>query len=271
MKRTGILYFILVISVIGLAVTLGILFNWYLNKVHTQKQFDELKELITDRTIDDDDRINELKLKTIKRTGTEENVERRHSEYDKLYERNKDFIGWIKVPDTNIDYPVVQCKEDEEYYLHRDFDGNYNYAGVPFCDHYSDVKSPSDIITIFAHHMRDHSMFQNIMNFTDKDFFDSHEFFIFDTIYRSGVYKIVAVVRTDITAKYWEYADCNEERFNEYKQFIQNNAIYKSDAFDTLEYGDLLVTLSTCAYHVKNGRMLLIGKMVDTDDLRLIS
>jgi sortase B len=117
------------------------------------------------------------------------------------------------------------------------------------------------------------TMFAQLMNFRDENFYKEHKIFYFDSIYRTGTYEIVAVILTDTYSssfKYWNYGMCNKEEFNEYLDFIKSHALYKTDLIDTVEYGDLLCSLSTCAYHNSQGRMLVVGKMIDTDDEKLM-
>ena len=76
-----------------------------------------------------------------------------------LYKENNDFVGWITIKGTNIDYPVMQNKKDEQFYLHRNFYKEYDFAGTPFCAAIADVDKPSDNILIYGHHLNAGTMF----------------------------------------------------------------------------------------------------------------
>ena len=102
---------------------------------------------------------------------------------------------------------------------------------------------------------------------------NEHKTFYFDTIYRTGTYEVIAVVYTDVNAgafKYWEVED-TEEAFNEYVNFLKRKTVYNTDGLDSVTYGDKLVTMSTCAYHVTNGRLIVVGKLIDSDDKEVLN
>lgn len=188
--------------------------------------------------------------------------------FEKLYQTNHDFIGWIKIADTNIDYPVMYTPNDSEngeYYIHRDFEGEYSAAGLPFIDKNCKIESPTDNIIIYGHNMNAGTMFHDIMKYEDKEFYESHKTFSFDTIYGDGSYEVVAMFYGQILEeesenfKYYEFVNAgSEEEFTNYVNNIK--AMSLIDTGVDVEYGDTLVTLSTCAYHVKDGRFAVIAK-----------
>ena len=195
-----------------------------------------------------------------------------------LYEQNSDLIGWIQVPDTRIDYPVMQTKDDPEFYLHNDFNKEYSVSGTPFLDAGSTVLGPEEDITwnwlIYGHNMKFGTMFHDLQEFDSKEFWDKHKTFTFD-VYDpatgetdNGTYEIFAVSRSQIRAedstafKYYQYGGyTTEEKFAEYIAGVKAESSY--DTGITPEYGDQIVTLSTCAYHTNEGRMYIAGRRVE--------
>ena len=180
--------------------------------------------------------------------------------YFGLYSRNSDFAGWISVPDTRIDYPVMRCG-DNEYYLHRNFDREYQFAGIPFLDCQSVDNSLNSLI--YAHNMKDGSMFAAIARYEDKDFYNSHKIIKFDSLYERGEYEIIAAFSTKVGSKnefmYHLYADIEDEtRFNEYVAKSKELSFY--DTGVNAEWGDRLLTLSTCAYHTSNERFVVVAR-----------
>lgn len=92
------------------------------------------------------------------------------AEYLELYRQNEDMVGWIKVEDTNINYPVVQSVNEPNFYLKHKFDKTYSAYGCPYVQENCDVQKPSDNIIIYGHHMNDGSMFTGLMKYRNKSF-----------------------------------------------------------------------------------------------------
>lgn len=184
-----------------------------------------------------------------------------------IYSDNNEFVGWIRVKDTRIDYPVMHTPGDAEggeYYIHRDFNEDYSASGLPFVDKNCMFNPSTDNTIIYGHNMKAGTMFHDLLKFEDKDFYETHKTFRFDTIYGDGEYEIVAVIRGQILAddsdefKYYEFVNAaDKDEFDDYIKNIKVMSLY--DTGVTPKYGDKLVTLSTCAYHVKDGRFAIIG------------
>lgn len=267
LKRT-ILYILLIFGLATMLTSGYIVGKYYYDIIHSEKIFNDVR--------DDVESGDEIREPVVNRDSDRDDHAIRHSKYDKLYEKNKNFVGWINIPGTSIDYPVMQTPKDEQYYLHRNFYGEYDFTGTPFANGASNIAKPSENTIIYAHNMKNGSMFAGLLKFESKDYYKKHKIFYFDSIYRSGTYEIIGVVRTDVlshTYKYYLTSNCNMEEFYEYLDFIKQHSIYKIDAFDNVEYGDTLVTLSTCSYHISNnkGRLLVIGRLAETDDETMIN
>lgn len=251
--RTVLSYIVLFIGLFVLAAVASYMYMYFNDAKTTKDSFDEVKEII----------------KPIEDSEDEEIV---RPDYSDLLKQNSDFIGWIKIDGTNIDFPVVYTPAQEDYYLHRNFNKEYDYGGVPFCGVGSDVVRPSDNITIYGHHMRSGLMFHDLDKYREKEFYNKHKEILFDTIYRWSNYEVVSVYLTDVNPgcfEYWKYTDCTEEEFNEYKNYFTNHALYKTDLIDSVEYDDKLISLSTCAYHVTNGRLVVVAKMIESEETEL--
>lgn len=195
--------------------------------------------------------------------------------YVDLYLANEDIIGWIKVKDTKINYPVMQTQDDPEFYLHRNFRKEDAASGVPFLDAGSDIFVPTSNFLIYGHNMKNGTMFHDLLEYRNQDFYQEHKTFQFDTIYKGGqgTYEVVAAGYSKIYPKdsdkfkYYQYAGMtSEEEFNKYVQNVK--ALSGYDTGVTPEYGDQLVTLSTCAYHVENGRFFVVGRRTDAKQVK---
>lgn len=189
-------------------------------------------------------------------------------EFQALYQKNSDIVGWIYINDTKIDYPVMHTPNDVEngqYYIHRDFSQKYSAAGVPFVDRNCDLSIPTDNTIIYGHNMNSGSMFHDLLQYENESFYQTHKTFRFDTIYGPAQYEVVAMFygqvldENDPSFKYYEFVNAaNEEEFIDFVTQIKNMSLF--DTGVEVRYGDALITLSTCAYHVKDGRFAVVAR-----------
>lgn len=187
-----------------------------------------------------------------------------------LYLENSDMVGWIQIEGTSIDYPVMQTPADPNYYLKHDFERNYTDCGCPFMQADCDALCPSDNLIIYGHNMKDGSMFADLAKYRSKDFWQDHKTVWFDTELGSCAYEIFAVIRTtvqeDAADAFPFYLFVNAtapEDFADYVSACKARALYDTGIF--AEYGDKLLTLSTCDNITDGGRLLIIAKQTDTE------
>lgn len=188
--------------------------------------------------------------------------------YEKLYQENPDLMGWLTIQDTPIDYPVMQRKEEKEFYLHRDFYGNDASAGCLFLEERCDWEKPSDNLIVYGHNMKNGDMFGHLLDYEDLEFYRNHQTFTFDTIREHREYQVMAVFRGEAYAEedtehfhYYDFIDAeNAEAFETYVKEVNLLSQYRTGV--TAEYGDELLTLSTCAYHTEEGRFVVVAKRV---------
>lgn len=191
-------------------------------------------------------------------------------QYDPLYEQNGDMAGWLRVDGTAIDYPVMYTPDDVEHYLRRAFDGGYALGGTLFLGAPWSPDAPYAII--FGHHMKDGSMFGGLVDYASADFAAEHPVIRFDTLTERREYEIAAAfysrVYTNKDAnvfRYYQYTDLSdEETFEEYVAQCKAAALY--DTGVEPRYGDRLLALSTCSYHTKNGRFVVLARQVAPEE-----
>ena len=188
-------------------------------------------------------------------------------QYADLFTQNPDMVGWVTVEDTKINYPVMQSKAEPNFYLKHGFDKEYTNYGCPYIQENCDVSAPSDNLIIYGHHMNDGSMFAGLMKYTDKSFWEEHRFVTFNSLTDEQQYEIVAVFKTFVYSdspdsfKYYQFVDAeDEDEFNAYIDRCKDLALYDTEV--TAEYGDKLITLSTCEYSRTNGRLVVVAKLV---------
>lgn len=200
-------------------------------------------------------------------------------EYKVLYEQNNDLIGWLHIEGTEIDYPVMQTPEDENYYLYRDFEGQENKNGCLILDtdsvagvglaiyNYEKGMAPSTNLIIHGHTMKSGAMFGNLDYYEDEQYGLSHSTICFDSLYEKREYELIAVFYSQVyyqsedVFKYYKFfqADTQEE-FDDWYNNIMELSLY--DTGVRAEFGDEFITLSCCAYHVEDGRFVVVGKRI---------
>ncbi len=200
-----------------------------------------------------------------------EEFERVANPYADSFLANKDMAAWLQIPGTNIDYPVMWTPEDETYYLYRAFDGSENKNGCLLLDDESCVDPLTTNLIIHGHNMKSGAMFGNLTDYENQDFYKEHKNIILYTEECQRNYEIIAVFRsqvyrkTDQVFKFYKFfqADTQEE-FDDFYNNIKQLSQY--DTGVTAEFGDHFLTLSTCVYHVEQGRFVVVAKEVEPGD-----
>lgn len=191
-------------------------------------------------------------------------------EYKNLLIKYKKLIGWLIFDDKTIGgesgFPVMQTS-DNEYYLTHNMDQEYDKNGTIFMDKDCDILKPSTNFIIYGHHMKSGRMFGKLDLYADQEYCEEHPYIWFDTIYEKATYEVMYVFRSrvynesEIVFKYYQFIDANsEQEFDSYMEEMANMSLY--DTGVTAEYGDQLLTLSTCDYQEKNGRFVVVAKKI---------
>ena len=240
---------VLLILLIGIMLISS--FWLYSNKKEDNKQenlFEELTNIAEDK-------------------NNEDNIESENEiDMQELYAINPDIVGWIKIDNTNIDYPVMQTKDRPDYYLRRNFYKEYSYWGTPYLSESCDIE-PSDNLIIYGHHINNSKMFGELEKYEKQDFYNNHKIISFYTMTEKEEFEIIAIFKT-IAHKGFEYYNFvksnDEEEYNEYIKKCKELSLYNIDS--TAENGDKLITLSTCEYSRKNGRLVIVARKKCNDN-----
>lgn len=187
-------------------------------------------------------------------------------DYKTLYSLNRNLIGWVKIDDTYIDYPVLQTTNND-YYLDHNFDQEQDKNGSIFLDKDCSILPRSDNLIIYGHHMRSGRMFGQLNKYSSESFYKDHKYIQFDTIYEKGTYEIMYVFRSkiyeesEIVFKYYQFINATSElEFNSNMREMAAMSLY--DTGVTAQYGDELLTLSTCDYYTDYGRFVIVAKRI---------
>lgn len=177
----------------------------------------------------------------------------------RLYNINNDFVGWLEIKETTLNYPVMQTKNNPNYYLHRDFYKKYSSYGTPYIAEQCNI-SKSDNIIIYGHHMKNKSVFGILEDYNSKDFYNKHPIITFETQEKKKEYEIFAIFKTVAYSnkgfKYYDYTDFeNIEEYNNYIKKCKELSIYEINK--SPEENSKLLTLSTCEYSNINGRLVV--------------
>ncbi|MBP3896474.1 MAG: class B sortase [Mogibacterium sp.] len=180
-------------------------------------------------------------------------------DFDALREVNPDIVGWIYYEGTNINYPIVQGK-DNDYYLHVSFDGTWTLGGTLFADAITEDPFNQFNTIVYGHHMQDHTMFGDIKELRDTEYCKAHP--QFELITPEGKYhlRICAFVHQPSDSAIYTTNFHDEEGKQEYINLIKSLATYITTEEMTAE--DRLVILSTCAYEYQEARYMVVGKMI---------
>lgn len=198
-------------------------------------------------------------------------VERIPNPYQDSFLANEDMAAWLKIEGTRIDYPVMWTPEDETYYLYKNFEGREDQNGSLLLDTDSSLDPLTTNLIIHGHNMRDGDMFGTLTDYEDAEYCKQHNIISLYTQDCERRYEVVAVFRsqvykkTDTVFKFYKFfqADTQAE-FDDFYQNIKALSLY--DTGVTAEFGDHFITLSTCVYHVKQGRFVVVAKEIEPGD-----
>ena len=239
---------------------IGYLCFYYYLYARNSSEYEQLASLKEEKTVID----TEVHINYTKAEEKQELV--LLDKYKKLYSQNKSLIGWIKIDDTNIDYPVMQTVNNE-YYLDHNYDQKYDKNGSIFLDKDCDITNPGTNMIIYGHHMKSGKMFGKLNLYSNQEYYQSHRYIQFDTIYEEGIYEVMYVFRSrvynenDLVFKYYQFFEVSTpEEFDSYMNEMAKMSLYETGVKAT--YGDKLITLSTCDNTEDDGRFVVVAKKV---------
>ena len=243
------------VCLLGTAAFCGFrIYHHYAQVDEQTEAFEEIAEMVeqapTEKTVPDDTPVSEGEDVLAK--------------YQELYLQNEDMVGWISIAGTTINYPVMQRRNNPNFYLKHNFEKEYSDLGTPYVQENCDI-AESDNLVVYGHHIKGGKMFGALEDYKSKSFYEEHKTIQFDTLTEQAEYEIVAVFKTVAYSsegfRYYDFVDAeNEEEFNSYVGKCKELALY--DTGVTAEYGDRLITLSTCEYSAQNGRLVVVAKKV---------
>lgn len=235
-------------------VSAGLLVKRFLDDRKTENEFASLQAMIdTTATTDTPD-------------PTGESVNPNGAKFAALRDKNSDFIGWISIDGTNLDFPVMYAPTNKDFYLRHDFNKEYSIYGVPYLDEKTTLgaNAESDNLIIYGHNMKTGTIFGSLTGYKKVDYYQQHPYIEFDTVYGDAQYEVFAAFAIDVVNDtsfvYNQYVDMDEESYNAYVEEVCR----RSDVDTGIRpaYGEQLLTLSTCEYSTDNGRFVVVARRV---------
>lgn len=186
----------------------------------------------------------------------------------KLQEINSDIVGWIEIEGTNINYPVLQGK-DNNYYLDHNYKKQKTEKGSIFLDKSYDWDIKSNNLIIYGHNLVNGQMFKDLLKYAKEDFYKKHKAIRFTTEKEDKEYEIISAFKSKVynqkeknAFRYYDFINAKSEKeYNNFVKQAKEASLY--DTKNTAKYGDELITLITCAYHVDDGRFVVIAGETD--------
>lgn len=182
-------------------------------------------------------------------------------DFSKLIERNKDTVGWINVNNTNINYPVVQTNNNEDY-LHKAFDGSKNEAGWVFADYRNNMKDFDKNTIIYGHSRLNKTMFGSLFQVLNESWYKNkyNQVIRFSTPSENTMWQVFSTYKIDTESYYLQTSFKNDTDYTTFLDTLKQRSKYTFNV--TLDASDKIITLSTCSDAAGTGRIVLHAKLI---------
>lgn len=271
----------LMVGVIGVG-------NYVWDYIRSDRIYDELKQIRAE-TIETDNKIASIKDQLVKKDDDTQYVSNEDGDgndttvtepvevvdavpgyeaYRNIFQLNSDMIAWIYIPNTKIDYPVMQTMDNEIYYLNHDFYKKKNSNGCLIMDTESNVKVANGNLIIHGHHLRNGGMFGDLDKYDSTSYAEKHRKIYLYLENERRTYEVMSAFHSkvynkdEVAFRYYDYFYAeNQAAFDDFYTNIMKLNEIKTDV--TAKYGDEFLTLSTCEYHTDDGRFVVVAKRVE--------
>ena len=255
-KVEQILFLICVVVFIISAVSLFI--KWYTEK-QAQEKYESLSQTAIEIETESVDVFTELGIDNPAKI----------LDWEQLWKENEDIYGWIYISDTNIDYPILQHKTDNLYYLNYNLDGTKGYPGCIYTENIN-AKDFSDYNTlIYGHNMKNGTMFADLHKFEDVKFFEEHPYVYVYTPEEVLIYEVYATYEFTNAHILYSYDCFSQSGFEEYLNMVYEEYGDKGNFREEVEVTreDTVITLSTCVSGQNEKRLLVQAVCIGREEL----
>lgn len=282
-KRIHVITYLLLSILIVLSIIYII--NFFLLKQEAKEQSELLSTIdiyekenankVAQNILEDEEKNVEEELEEKGKTiSTENSIEKQKQATERMLQvkelqgQNPDIIGWLEIENTNINYPVLQGT-DNSYYMTHNYKKENSKNGSIFLNADYNWNIPSNNFLIYGHNLGNGMMFQELLKYEKERFYQEHPIIRFTTAKEDAEYEIISVFKSRVYYKseknvfryYYFINSKSEEEYNQFVKNAKNASLYPIDT--TANYGDQLITLSTCSYYVEDGRFAVVGRRQD--------
>lgn len=207
------------------------------------------------RSQKDTDQVKQYMQVQTPQSGTEETQQAPITvDFEAMKQINPDIVAWLYIPDTRLNYPIVQAA-DNDYYLHRLLNGDYNLNGTIFMDYLNKADFSDANTLIYGHNMKSGNMFGEMTNYKKQSFYDQHSTAYLLTPDQNYKLELVAGVVLSDDAEIYQHGFSQS-----LLDFCRSHSTFQSTVEASAQ--DRFVTLSTCSYEYDNARFVVLGKLV---------
>ena len=249
MKTKKVLPLILLLFVAIMLFSVGMIAKEYRERQQDIKGFEKLEDIITE--------VEQTEMTdNVEQIETPQEQKKSTRNLTPLFEANGDCIGWICIPNTAVNYPVMFTPKEPQKYLRKNFEGEYSVSGVPFLDGASTPEC--DNLIVYGHNMKNGTMFSDITQYRDIAYCEEHPCIEFETADGLKVYQVFAVVCLKKTDEWYGFS-CfeNEEQHQNTIAKIKDRSLYETGIKP--RFKEQLLTLSTCFGDSKDSRIIVLG------------
>lgn len=248
---------LILLCIVIVCVCAGILLQKYAKENHAQKVFEELSNTQVNSTevLQEDTIFTKLGIEDPGKV----------LDWDYLKEQNEDIYAWIYIPDTMIDYPILQHETDDSYYLEYNLDGSKGYPGCIYTERVNDKDFTDHNTLIYGHNMKNGTMFRDLHSFADKSFFEEHPYVFIYTPEEIFVYEIFGAYKFTDAHILYNYDCYSSDGFASYLEMIETDYGTKGNFKDGVEVtgSDRIITLSTCVGGEDDKRYLVQAVLLE--------
>ena len=239
----------------------------FIERQEQLRQKEQIKETIIDTDEFDENQYVEAWQDVFAKYPNIQFPENMNLKYSYLYAVNQDLVGWVKIPNTNLDVQVVQA-DDNDYYLRRDFYGKTSRYGCPYLDFKNDPQYLDDNTVIYGHHMTDGLMFSNLDKYKTLEGYKESPIIEYSTLYETYYFKVFAAFisnakTADDNGNFFNFIVTDfltDEKFNGFVDEVEKRSIFNTDV--NVQPDDKLITLVTCSYEFDSARLVVMGRLL---------
>lgn len=263
-KRNKFLLFLIFISILCIFYSFFNIVMWFFDSYNINKETSQIekdviiKEVAVAEVLDEEIMVDEREILDSDPYWSLKNLSYLEVDFSNLINSNKETVAWVSVPNTNINYPIVQ-HSDNNYYLNHSFNGLNNEAGWVFMDYRNSIEHLGRNTIVYAHTRKDGSMFGTLENILSSSWYENQDNYAIkvSTKYENNLWQVFSVYCIPTTTDYIQ-TDFSDDSFQEFLNKIRGRSVF--DFKTTVNIKDKVLTLSTC--HNRDERIVLHAKLI---------